>query len=114
MSDKIKWIEIEHEKIALRRRFYGWQIVYPFNNQDGTPNWKNRTELGGRAFTIKLIMLLIVLLLFFYIYNHDTSVCRESLSHLDRTCAIYSQINSSTGILNLTIPKLNFSYEQPT
>jgi len=118
MSAKIEWIEREYngkkETFALRRSFDGWRIVYPMKNQDGTINWKNIVLGGSWGNALRWLMILALILLFFYVYNNDTSVCRETLSHIDKTCALYNSLNSSTGILNLTIPKLNFSYEQPT
>ena len=111
MSDnKIEWIEREvagkKEVFAIRRSFDGWRVVYPMKNQDGSLNWKNIILGGGWGNALRWLMILALILLFFYVYGHDTSVCRETLSHLDQTCALFnSQINSSTSTyLNISLP----------
>ena len=54
---KAKYIEIENEKIYLKKSvLFGWSVVYPNINNDGSINWMN-VIFGGKYNLIKLIFL---------------------------------------------------------
>lgn len=93
MDKKIEWIEREvngkKEVFAIRRSFDGWRVVYPTKNQDGTTNWKNILLGGGWGNAFRWLMYLALILLFFYVYSHDTEMCRETMKNFGENCQIY-------------------------
>ena len=106
MNMKIEWIEREHngkiEKFAIRRSIDGYRVVYPNKNQDGTLNWKN-ILLGGSWWNlIKSLVVLGLILLFFWVYNHDTYVCRENAKAFVEHCTTYirylSELSKNTSL----------------
>jgi hypothetical protein len=115
MDNKIEWIEREHngnkEQFAIRRSFDGWRVVYPMKNQDGSLNWKNIILGGGWGKLINWLMILAIILAFFYVYDHDTKICRETLSHIEQTCAMYNtyQIENTSEWLGGGIIPINLN-----
>lgn len=113
----IEWVEREYEGkkevFAMRRSFDGWRVVYPMKNQDGTYNWKNIVLGGSWGNMFKWLGILLLILLFFYVYDHDTKVCRETMKDFGANCLLYTQmqnqnITTDTNDYNF----INFSLEE--
>lgn len=62
-TPEIKEIIIDGEKVLLSKsKFFGWGVVYPIKNQDGSFNWKNLI-IGGNYFKAVIVWLLVLLVL---------------------------------------------------
>lgn len=59
--NKIKTIELDGDKISLKKSKSGWRIIYPIKNEDGTVNWKNvfKFDMPVLLLTIAIILLII-------------------------------------------------------
>ena len=97
---KIKWIGIEDERVALKKGLTGWRVVFPIKNEDNTINWKNLL-LGGSIW--RLIGILVLVLLILYAFSEYTQ-----LLNITEAClrALPDNINLQ---LYLDNPKLNSS-----
>jgi hypothetical protein len=93
----------EGENVYLRKSFDGWRVVYPIKNEDGSMNWFNVFTSGNYWKMIKPFLLLLLLLGFMYVYAHDTSVCRNTVSNIKQICLDYNSINN---LINQTNWKL--------
>ena len=67
---KIREIEIDGEKVYLRKDFLGWRIVNPIKNTDGTTNWFNLI-LGSKRNALLLLFSLIIVGVFLFVYLND-------------------------------------------
>lgn len=98
---EIKNIEIDNEKIYLKKsNFFGWGVVYPWRNEDGSINWFNLLTGGAWAklILVALIVFLIVVLMFEYVNNINNLIsCFEDILKL-QTC------------IDLFNPDLSISY----
>jgi len=60
LNEGIKEVVIEGEKINLKKGVFGWSVVNPIKNSNGTINWKNLISGGSWA---KLIFVIIFVVL---------------------------------------------------
>ena len=75
--DKIKEVNIDGERLFLKKSKTGWRIVYPIKI-DGKINKKN-LFLGGSWWNIVKIGLLIGAILFVtWAYSHDIEAVKQS------------------------------------
>lgn len=92
MIDKIKEIEIEGEKIYLRKDMFGWRVVNPIKNSDGTFNWKN-LWFGNRKVIIFTIIWLLIMAFIFYGVNEMLSSCKDMsknpCNYFNLDCSIF-------------------------
>jgi hypothetical protein len=60
---KVNEVEVEGEKILLRKDILGWHRVYPNKDENGKIIWKNLIAGGSwfRLFLVAIIVILIVL-----------------------------------------------------
>ena len=66
----INEIEINSEKIYLKKsKIFGWTVVYPTKNPDGSINWFNLITGGSWLRLVALIVIIIIILGFFYEYS---------------------------------------------
>ena len=73
MKDIIEANDLPQEdKVYMKKDMFGWRIVQPMKNEDGTLNWFNILTGGMRNFVFTMVMLFFILG-FFYVYNHDTA-----------------------------------------
>ena len=69
---KIEKININGDMINLAKsKIFGWNVVYPTKNEDGTINWFNLITGGSwiRLFIIIMIVILIICLASEYMSN---------------------------------------------
>lgn len=83
----------EGEKIYLKKDYFGWRIVNPLRNPDGTWNWVNMIFGGWRNFA-SLIAILALIGIFMWVYNHDVTAVR---AYYENACLMFKG-----GSLNLT------------
>lgn len=65
-------VEVNGEKIHLRKDFLGWHQVHPIMDEDGKLNWKNL--IAGGSWTKLLIVIVVVLLILGCIYEYSTAI----------------------------------------
>lgn len=51
---------IENEVVTLRKGLFGWHVIYPIKNKDGSINWKNLIA-GGSWWKLGLVILFVIL-----------------------------------------------------
>ena len=74
----IKEIEIEGEKVNMKKDFTGWRIVYPIKDTNGKYLWKN-ILFGGSYWNILKIAILVGLISFaVYSYRRDIQAVKDS------------------------------------
>lgn len=75
---QFKKVEIEGEQLYLNKsKVFGWTVVYPVKNEDGTLNWKH--FIAGRTWW-NLIIIMMFIVLFFaagYEYNQNMKECTK-------------------------------------
>ena len=65
----LKDVEIDGKKIYLKKRMFGYKIVYPIRNEDGSINWINLL-FGGWGNLVKLLFYIgFAVLLYFGIHQ---------------------------------------------
>ena len=73
----IKRVDIENEGIYLKKDRFGWRVIHPIKNSDGSWNWKNLL-IGGSYWNLFKIGLIVGLLLFLiFSYLNDISSCKH-------------------------------------
>ena len=78
----LKRIEIEGEKIYLNKsKWFGWKVVKPIRNEDGSINWKNLL-IGGSWFNLIFVILIIAIVLgCVYEYSIALKTANECLAN---------------------------------
>ena len=64
------------EDVYLRKDMFGWRVVNPIKNDDGTFNWKN-VWLGNRKVIIFTIIWILIMGFIFYGVNEMISSCKD-------------------------------------
>ena len=85
-----------NETIHLKKTYFGYRIVHPIKNQDGTTNWINLLIGGwGNFWTLMFIML--VLLSFLYGVKQMMASCNNMAEHPEQyfDCSFTYPINTS-------------------
>lgn len=81
--ESIREIEIDKEKIFLKRSFDGWRVIYPYKNLDGSYNWFNILT-GGSYFKLLIIIIIILIICFFlFEYWRNLNYCTGLLQQLN-------------------------------
>lgn len=102
-----KTIDIDGEKIHLAKsdKIWGWRIVHPNRDENGKIVWMNLL-FGGKGNLANLIILLLILSLAGYGIYEMTASCRAMAAnpckYFDKTsCISYTNISSNIDIDNL-------------
>lgn len=62
----------QEEKVYLKKsRMFGWKVVHPIKNEDGTINWFNLLTGGSWWNWIFIAIIVVVLLGVLYEYNNN-------------------------------------------
>lgn len=64
------------EVIYFKRDYFGYRIVHPIKNDDGTINWLNLL-VGGKRNLVFLIVVLLILGGLLYSYAHDIKEMKD-------------------------------------
>jgi hypothetical protein len=77
-------IEIEGEKIYLKKNNFGWKVVYPMRNEDNSINWKHL--IAGRTWWNLVIVGLIVMILIGVVneYSNNIELANQCFEELKR------------------------------
>jgi hypothetical protein len=73
-------VEVNGEKVHLKKDFLGWKVIHPYKNEDGKINWGNLI-FGGKANTVSLIIYVIVLSMIYFGVKDMMNSCNEFASH---------------------------------
>lgn len=65
-------IELNGEKIHLKKDYFGYRIIHPYRNEDGTINWLNLL-FGGKKNLVSLILYMLIVFLFYMGINEIIS-----------------------------------------
>ena len=79
-NNKIKEVEIEGNKIYLKKDFFGWRTVNPIKNSDGSINWKNLLFGGSWIKAISILFIVAIILLCLYDYSNAIKIGNECLN----------------------------------
>lgn len=58
---KVSEVEIEGEKVLLRKDFLGWHVVYPNKDENGKVIWKNLIA-GGSWYKLGIIIFIVLII----------------------------------------------------
>jgi len=72
-------IELESEKLYLRKSILGWSIIYPIK-VDGKINWKNLIAGGSWIKLGILILIILIILGCIYEYRNAVNIAQECLN----------------------------------
>lgn len=93
----IKSIELDGEKIHLNKsKIFGWGVVHPNKNEDGSTNWFNILTGGSWLKLIITIIIILIVLGFFYEYSTNLKLCSEMFQQINQNLSV-------NPILNLTV-----------
>ena len=111
MKNIIKTTDLpDGEKVFLKKNMFGYSVVHPVKNQDGSINWINML-IGGWGNLFKLLFVLLVILLFIYGVKEMMESCKDFTAnpckYIDLDCSNRYTLNYLTP--QIDIPKLNFS-----
>ncbi len=98
---KISKAFVEGEIINLRKGMFGYRVIEPIKNDDGTTNWMNFL-IGGWGNFFKLIFILFILGCFLFGAKQIMSGCNDMA---DNPCK-YTNLDCST--ISGDTPNLNF------
>lgn len=81
----------EKERVYLRKGRFGYSVVHPRKNEDGTTNWINLL-IGGWGNFFKLLFILLVIFLFLYGVREMMEGCNDLAAnpckYTDLDCSI--------------------------
>ena len=96
----------ENDKVYLRKGKFGYRVVYPTVNEDGSKNWIN-ILIGGWGNFITLIFIMFVILCFLYGVKEMTTSCRDMA---ENPCA-YFNLDCQTRYMNKSLFQEGDFYE---
>ena len=79
----------EKENIYFKKDMFGYRIVHPIKNEDGTINVINLL-FGGTRNLINLIIILLIMGALLYTYNHDIKEMKDVVENPCNYCAGYA------------------------
>lgn len=69
------------ENIKLKKsKLFGWGVVYPWRNDDGTFNWKHFLVGGSWLNFIGMVLFIAILILLAVEYNQNLQTCTEVIN----------------------------------
>ena len=91
---EIKKIEIEGEKIYLKNsQTFGWNVVYPVKNDDGSINFFNLIT-GGRWINLFIILSIVLIIIgVSYEYTVNVEYCARVIKEYNQFKINISNIN---------------------
>ena len=100
---------VNGEKVSLKKGKFGYRVIHPIKNEDGTTNWINLL-IGGWGNFFKLIAILLIIGGIFYGFHEVTSSCsdlaKNPCKYTNLDC---SNRNNYQDNNNWDIPKINIS-----
>jgi len=62
---------------VVKSKFFGYRLVYPIKNKDGSTNWFNLLTGGSWWNIIKVVGVVILMVVLVVSYKHDTAALIE-------------------------------------
>ena len=81
----------ENERVYLKKGLFGYRVVHPIKNKDGTTNWINLL-IGGWGNLFKLLFILFIIFCFIYGVQEMLGSCRD----MARNPCKYTDLDCST------------------
>lgn len=88
------------EGIYLRKGKWGYRIIYPIKREDGSLNWFNLLCGGSYWNLAKTVMVLFLILLIVYSYNHDIKAYKDVSDYVTAHPCDWCNKLTSTDALN--------------
>lgn len=79
---EIKSVEIDNEKIYLKKSLGYWGVVYPLKKDDGSWNWFNIITGGDLTKFFFLLVMFILLLLAINEYSSNIKYCQSLINNM--------------------------------
>ena len=99
----------EGKKVFLKEGIFGYYVVHPTKNEDGSTNWINLL-VGGWGNLFKLLFILLIVFSFIYGANEMIKSCKDFAAnpckYIKTDCSNYQDLVYYS---NNSVPKLNFS-----
>ncbi len=98
MNNKIKkvWVA-KDEKVFMKKGTFGWRIVHPNKNEDGSTNWFN-TITGGWSNLFRVGIYMVIAGLIYLGFSETLSSC-QLLANEYATCCLKEQMIKSPLIM---------------
>jgi hypothetical protein len=87
----MKEIEKIREGVYIQKSFGRYKVVYPINNDNGTPNWFNILTGGTWGKLLTTLFVIAIILGVTFSYMHDTKTCREMVSN---PCKVFTNLDT--------------------
>jgi|SRR3990167_3221813 len=97
----------ENERIYLKKDMFGYRIVQPIKNEDGSFNWINLI-FGGWRNLVSLIALLALIGFLIYSHFHDVQAIQSNYEVISANPLAWCK-DICKGNTGWIAPKLNFS-----
>ena len=107
----IKKVVIDNETIYLKNsRTFGWGVVYPIKNDDGSVNYYNLITGGKLIRLIMLLGMIFIILGVAYEYNINLEHCTKIMEDYNNLKLNLTEINNKfTGYNLRLVPDINIS-----
>jgi len=103
------------EKVYLRKGKFGYRVIHPVNNEDGSKNWVNLL-VGGWGNLFKLLFILFVIFCFIYGSMETMKSCRDMAKnpckYTNLDCSVYSGQKIHLAPIDIDLSEVR-DYEQP-
>lgn len=66
------------DKVYMKKDMFGWRVVHPIKNEDGSLNWFNIFTGGSWGNLILIIFIVGVICFGTWAHYHDINIVRES------------------------------------
>jgi len=111
MELRNKWIEASElpqgEKVYLKKDWFGWRVVEPWKNEDGSINYFNLLLGGKRNLFILFVILIIALSI--YLASHEILTQYKWLAENYYNSSLTCQASSNSNVVGLNLSSINWS-----
>ena len=94
---------VNEEKIHLKKDRFGWRVIHPVKNDDGSWNWKNFLVGGSYWNLLKVGAIVGIILFMCWAYKHDMQMCEHLLECGAKCIDPLYYDPTGVSILNLTL-----------
>ena len=69
------------DKVYMKKDYFGWRVVQPIKNPDGTTNWLNLL-LGGSRNALFLLAILLIVGFMVWSHYHDVAAIQANYANI--------------------------------
>jgi len=102
----------EGSKVYLKKDIFGWRTIQPIKNPDGSINWLNLAIGGWRNFFI-LIILLIIMGIIMFAYNHDITELQNHYASISENPIEFCKGLYGPSIVDRALPYPDINFTLP-